>query len=154
MEREARLRRIAALLVVSVGLGVALSATPAMAAPEVKMFKTINEIRRAHGLAKLRPSFSLFVSSKLYARRMMRSDYFGHQARIPVASRFRAAGETLAWHRGWRLSPRRTVRRWMASPPHRAVLLSSRYTRVGVGRARGRFGSARATMWVAHVGRP
>src|SRR5918998_4476652 len=119
------MRRIAALLAVSVGLVVALPAAPASATPaEVKMFKKINRIRSAYGIAKLRPSYSLFISAKLYARRMMRSDYFGHQARIPVASRFRMAGETLAWHRGWRLSPRRTVRRWMGSPSHRALLLS------------------------------
>jgi uncharacterized protein YkwD len=117
------------------------------------MFQKINRIRTAHGLARLRPSYSLFVSAKLYARRMMRSDYFGHQARIPVASRFKAAGETLAWHRGWRLSPRQTVRRWMDSPSHRAVLLSSRFNRVGVGRARGRYAGRMATMWVAHVAR-
>jgi uncharacterized protein YkwD len=118
------------------------------------MFKKINQVRRAHGLARLRPSFSLFISSRHYARRMMRSDYFGHRARIQVARRFRLAGETLAWHSGWRCSPRRTVRRWMGSPPHRAVLLSSRFTRLGVGRARGRYGRRAATMWVAHVGRP
>lgn len=102
----------------------------------------------------MRPSLSLFHSATSYARQMMRSDYFGHQASIPVAGRFRAAGETLAWHSGWRLSPRGTVSQWMGSPPHRAVLLSSTFTRIGVGRARGKFGGRRATMWVAHVARP
>ena len=148
------MRRIAALLAVAVGLGVAMPAAPASATPaEIKMVKKINQIRRAYGVARLRPSYSLFVSAKLYALRMMRSDYFGHQARIPVASRWRTAGETLAWHSGWRLSPRRTVGRWMGSPAHRAVLLSSRFSRVGVGRARGNYWGRRATMWVAHVGR-
>ncbi len=118
------------------------------------MFNKINQVRQAHGIAKLRPSLYLFASSERYAQRMMRSDYFGHLSRIPVSSRFRAAGETLAWHSGWRLRPRRTVRRWMRSSGHRAVLLSSRFTRLGVGRARGRYGGTRATMWVAHVGRP
>ena len=118
------------------------------------MFKKVNQIRRAHGLARLRPSFSLFRSARHYARRMIRSDYFGHQARIRVARRFRLAGETLAWHSGWRLSPRQTVWQWMRSPSHRAVLLSSRFTRLGVGQSRGRYGRRRATMWVAHVGRP
>ena|SRR3712207_6588397 len=122
--------------------------------PEFVAFNKINKIRRAHGVHKLRPSYSLFISSRRYARRMMRSDYFGHQARIPVAARFRSAGETLAWHSGWRLRPRLTVRRWMHSPPHRAVLLSSRFTRVGFGLARGRYGRSAATMWVAHLGRP
>jgi uncharacterized protein YkwD len=117
------------------------------------MFKKINNIRRAHGVRALRPSYSLFISAKLYARRMMRSDYFGHLSRIPVASGWRSAGETLAWHRSWRLRPRRTVRRWMHSSSHRAVLLSSRYRRIGVGRARGRLWGRTATVWVAHVGR-
>jgi uncharacterized protein YkwD len=149
------LRRIAALIAVSVAAGAALPAAPAAASPppELVMFKQINKIRRAHGLARLRPAFSLFVSAKVYARRMMRSNYFGHQARIPVASRWRMAGETLEWHSGWRLRPRSAVRRWMWSPPHRAVLLSSRFTRLGVGRARGNYGRGRATMWVAHVAR-
>ena len=118
------------------------------------MFQKINQIRRSHGLKDMRPSFALFYSSKRYARRMMRTDYFGHLARIPVTSRFRRAGETLAWHNGWRLAPRRTVRQWMGSPSHRALLLSSSFTRLGVGRARGNYGSARATMWVAHVAKP
>jgi uncharacterized protein YkwD len=148
------LRRIAALLAVSAGLGVVLPATPASAKPaEVKMVQTINKIRHANGLPKLRPAYSLFVSARTYSRRMMRSDYFGHMSRIPVASRWRAAGETIEWHSGWRLSPRKAVLRWMASPPHRAVLLSSRFSRIGVGRARGRYGRRMATMWVAHVGR-
>ena len=118
------------------------------------MFKKINRIRSAYGIAKMRPSYSLFISAKLYASRMMRSDYFGHQARIPVASGWSAAGETLAWHRGWRLKPGRTVRMWLRSPTHRAVLLSSQYRKVGVGKARGYYAGTRATMWVAHVGRP
>ena len=117
------------------------------------MVKKINRIRHAYGLHGLRPSFSLFVSAKLYSHRMMSSDYFGHLSRIPVASGWSAAGETLEWHRGWRLRPRAVVSRWMHSAPHRAVLLSSRFSRIGVGRTCGTYGHTRATMWVAHVGR-
>jgi uncharacterized protein YkwD len=117
------------------------------------MVRKINHIRHAYGLHRLRPSYSLFVSAKLYSHRMMRSDYFGHLSRIPVASRWSTAGETLEWHSGWRLAPRSTVSRWMASAGHRAVLLSSRFTRIGVGRTRGLYGGRRSTMWVAHVGR-
>ena len=117
------------------------------------MLNKINRMRSAHGIAKLRPSYSLFVSAVLYARRMMRSDYFGHQSRIPVASGWRSAGETLAWHRGRRPRPGRTVNSWMHSSSHRAILLSSRFKRIGVGRARGHYAGGGATMWVAHVGR-
>jgi uncharacterized protein YkwD len=148
------MRRSAALLAISVGLVVALPAVPVSAnSAEMTMFRQINKIRSAHGVPKLRGSWSLLYSAKRYAHRMMRSDYFGHQARIPLASRWSAAGETLSWHRGWRLKPRRTVVRWMHSPGHRAVLLSSRYRRIGMGRARGRYAGGRATMWVVHVGR-
>jgi uncharacterized protein YkwD len=117
------------------------------------MVRAINHIRHAYGLRRLRPAYSLFVSAKLYSRQMMRSDYFGHLSRIPVASRWRAAGETLEWHSGWRLRPRMTVSQWMHSSSHRAVLLSSRFRRIGVGRTRGRYGRMMATMWVAHVAR-
>lgn len=117
------------------------------------MVGAINSIRHANGLPRLQPAYSLFVSAKRYSHRMMSSDYFGHMSQIPVASRWRTAGETLAWHRGWRLSPRGTVRQWMASPPHRAVLLSRMFTRIGVGSTRGRYGRTPSTMWVAHFGR-
>ena len=113
------------------------------------MIRKINRIRHAYGLPRLRPSYSLFVSAKLYSRRMMRLDYFGHLSRIPVASRWRYAGETLEWHQGWRLRPRLVVTRWMHSPPHRAVLLSRAFRRVGVGRRVGSLGSARACLVTA-----
>jgi uncharacterized protein YkwD len=116
------------------------------------MFKMINHIRARHGLGKLRASWSLLASSGRYAHWMMRADYFGHLSRIAVASKWRAAGETLEWHRGWRLRPRYVVRAWMHSPSHRHVLLSSRFHRIGMGKARGRFAGGRATMWVVHVG--
>jgi uncharacterized protein YkwD len=148
------MRRIAALLAVSVGLVVALPAAPASAkSAEVKMFKQINQIRKAYGVPKLRGSWSLLYSAKRYARLMMRANYFGHQARIPVASGWNAAGETLSWHRGWAAKPRRTLIRWLRSPGHRSVLLSSRYRRIGLGKARGNYAGTRATMWVVHVGR-
>ena len=106
------MRRIAVLLAISVGLVAAVSAAPASATPaEMKMVHKINSIRRAYGLHRLRPSFSLFVSAKLYSHQMMSSDYFGHLSRIPVAARWRAAGETLEWHSGWRLRPRLVVSR-------------------------------------------
>jgi uncharacterized protein YkwD len=83
---------------------------------------------------------------------MIRRHYFGHLAHIEIAGRFRHAGEALAIH--WSLSPQplKTVRQWMASPPHRALLMSSRFRFVGLGLARGRFGSRPATTWVAHLG--
>jgi uncharacterized protein YkwD len=147
--------RTIAALTVSVALAVSPPATAAAAGPaETTMVRTINAIRYAHDLPRLRPADSLFVSARRYARRMMRTDYFGHLARIPVSPRWHTAGEALEWHTGWRLRPRRAVELWMASPEHRRLLLSRRFKRIGVGAARGYYKGAKATMWVAHLASP
>ena len=137
-------------LVAYVAVAVALlcpsvaSAGAADAEAEAQAIASVNQIRAANGLSSLRSSRSLANSSGAYARYMLRNDFFGHQARIRVASQFRTAGETLAWHSGWSAGPRRTVRQWMNSPPHRQV---------GMGMERGRLGGQATTMWVAHFGR-
>jgi uncharacterized protein YkwD len=135
------------------GGGAALAGAGAGASAESRAIASLNQIRTSQGLAALRTSRSLGDSANGYARTMLEGNFFGHQARIPVASRFRTAGETLAWHTGWRAAPRRTVRRWMASPSHRAILLSGAFRMIGMGMERGRLGGRPATMWVAHVGR-
>jgi uncharacterized protein YkwD len=147
-------RRTPALLAcVCTAAALLLPAAPAPAAKaEREAIDALNDVRRAHGLPALRVSRSLNRSSGRYARRMIRRDFFGHAARIQVAGAFRSAGETLAWHPGRRARPRRTIRRWMNSPGHRAVLLSRGFRWVGMGLARGRLGSRVATTWVAHVG--
>jgi uncharacterized protein YkwD len=146
-------RRTPALLACACTAGALLLPAASVAAvAERKAVNELNDLRRAHGLSELRVSKSLKRSSGRYARRMLRHDFFGHGARIDVAGRFRSAGETLAWHSGWRAQPRRTLWRWMASPAHRAVLLSPAYRWVGMGLARGKLGSTVATTWVAHVG--
>jgi uncharacterized protein YkwD len=130
----------------------AASAASADAEAEARAIASLNQIRAANGLAELRASKSLAGSAGAYAQYMLRNDFFGHQARIRVASQFRTAGETLAWHSGWSAGPRRTVRQWMNSPPHRAVLMSSAFSQVGMGMVRGRLGQQATTMWVAHFG--
>jgi uncharacterized protein YkwD len=147
------LRVFPALLACALTLvAMALPAAARAADPEQEAVDQVNQLRAARGLAGLHVSASLRRSATRYATEMLRRDYFGHLAHIEVASRFRYAGEALAIH--WNLSaqPLRTVREWMASPPHRALLMSSRFRFVGLGIARGRFGSRVATTWVAHLG--
>ena len=129
-----------------------LPTAPAQADAEHEAIEALNEVRRSHGVRPLRAADGLNRSSGRYARRMIEGDFFGHAARIDVDGGFRSAGETIAWHSGWDAQPRKTIHRWMNSPPHRAVLLSSRFNWVGMGLARGRLGSRMATTWVAHVG--
>lgn len=147
------MRRIAVLTTCVLALlALLVPAGGAVADAEQEAIDELNDIRRSRGLPALRSSDSLSTSATSYAREMIRRDFFGHQARIQVAGRFRSAGEALAMHSGWSAEPRRTVGRWMDSPPHRALLLSSRYRWVGMGLSRGRLGGRIVTTWVAHVG--
>jgi uncharacterized protein YkwD len=146
-------RRTPALLACAISAAaMLLPSSAAFAGAEQEAIEALNDVRRANGVAPLRVSEGLNRSSGEYAQRMLRHDFFGHGARIDVPGGFRTAGETLAYHTGWNPQPRRTVVRWMNSPGHRAVLLSSRFRWVGMGLARGRLGGRVATTWVAHVG--
>jgi uncharacterized protein YkwD len=146
-------RRTPALLACVIAAGALLLPSSAIAnGAEREAIDALNDTRRASGLPALRVSGDLSRSSGAYARRMLRLDFFGHGPTIDVAGRFRSAGETLAWHSGWKAHPRKTIARWMASPGHRAILMSPGFRWVGVGVARGRLGGKVATTWVAHVG--
>jgi uncharacterized protein YkwD len=63
------------------------------------------------------------------------------------------AGETLAWGTGVLGTPSSVVKMWMASPEHRAILLSPAFRFVGIGRAQGTFlGHPGADVWTADWG--
>jgi uncharacterized protein YkwD len=112
----------------------------------------VNAARAQHGLAAFHGSASLHRSASAYARWMLRADYFGHLSRIRASGRFSMLGEAVAWHSGRRPQVRRTVRRWMQSPPHRALILHPGFRWLGAGLARGGLSGRRATMWVLHFG--
>jgi uncharacterized protein YkwD len=118
----------------------------------LRMVAAVNEVRAQHGLGALRPSRSLYRSARSYSRWMLRRDYFGHLPRIRASSRFSLLGEALAWHSGRRAGVSRTVRAWMHSPPHRALILHPGFRWLGAGIARGRLGSRSVTAWVLHLG--
>jgi uncharacterized protein YkwD len=149
------LRFLRTLVVCSLAVAaVALPAAPASASsPGQRAVASLNKIRASHGLGPLRVSPSLRRSSGRYARLMLKQDFFGHQARISVSRRFRRGGETLALHYGRRVSAGWEVRAWMHSPPHRRLLMSRRFTWVGISAARGRMGRQRAVTWVGHFGK-
>jgi uncharacterized protein YkwD len=145
-----------ARIAVAAGIVLALSA-PAAAVADVPpesaaLIQKVNELRRSSGLPTLRVSDELTGSSRSYAHYMLKNDYFGHLASIRAGGNFKMLGETLEWHSGWRDRVRVTVSRWMASPPHRSVLMSPTFRFIGAGKARGTMGSRRATAWVAQLG--
>jgi uncharacterized protein YkwD len=124
------------------------AASPAQRA----MVGKVNAVRAAHGLKALRPAAPLHRSARRYAAWMLRRDYFGHLGRIRASSRFSLLGENLAWHSGRRPRVGWTVRAWLGSPGHRALLLHPRFRWLGAGLARGTMGARRATAWVLHFG--
>jgi uncharacterized protein YkwD len=95
---------------------------------------------------------------------MVRRGYFAHERPgWTLRGRLRAAGwtgsaaaETIAWGCGSVGVPRAIVDGWLASPPHRDILLG-RYRRAGIGVA---VGAPYATdcpgagTWVMDAGRP
>jgi uncharacterized protein YkwD len=144
----------------AVGAAVVLFAVPASAdaltasdRAERKMTAAINSVRAEHGLPTFERSASLTGSAERYSRWLIENDVFGHQSSIQASSRFKLLGEALEWHSGHRFQVWKTVRRWLGSTSHRAILLSPVMRRQGAGVTRGRFGSGRAVIWVLHVGR-
>jgi uncharacterized protein YkwD len=117
-----------------------------------RMVAAVNEVRAQHGLPALAASASLHRSARRFARWMLRADYFGHLGTIRASSRFSLLGEALAWHAGRRPRIAGTVRSWMASPPHRALILHPGFRWLGAGQASGTLAGRRVTTWVLHLG--
>ena len=101
----------------------------------------VNRTRTSHGLRGFAWSRSLARAAHRHARDMSRRGYFGHQraggpslGRRARAAGFRGrnVGEAIAYGCGSLSTPASIVSAWLASPGHRAILLSGR-SRVGVG---------------------
>jgi uncharacterized protein YkwD len=120
---------------------------------EAEMIQQVNEVRAKHGLKALRRSRSLAGSARRFSHWLMENDTFGHVGSIQASSHFWMLGEALAMHSGRRFRVRATVERWMASPSHRALVLTDTMRWLGIGVTRGRVRASSATIWVLHLGR-
>ena len=130
-----------------------------------RLFLALNEVRAGHGLAPVHIASGLRTIAQAHSNDMVERNYFAHTSptgstlsyRV-VHSMFRTtgtwwAGENLAWGTGTIGSPRNVIRMWLASPAHRAILLSPSYGYVGVGRTVGRFqGFEAAAVWTVDFG--
>lgn len=108
----------------------------------------MNEVRAARGLRPLRRNGVLASIASGQASDMVRGDYFGDQslsgqspmARVlassyavqPIAAHLMTA-QNIAWGTGQNATPAAVVAAWMASPPHRAIILTGAYRDTGVG---------------------
>jgi uncharacterized protein YkwD len=105
----------------------------------------VNQIRAAHHLHMLRANPQLAAVAASQVRTMVSWDYFADvrpTGQTPLSliatSDYRtphgglAVGQNIAWGSGSFSSPRHIVGEWMASPPHRAIILTGQYRDGGV----------------------
>lgn len=106
----------------------------------------VNQVRARHGLRRLSARHELHGAARSHSRRMQRTDCFSHECpgEPPLTGRYQragylpcgcswGAGENIAWGPRQKGSPRRIVRAWMNSSPHRANILNGAYEHAGVG---------------------
>jgi uncharacterized protein YkwD len=108
----------------------------------------IDQVRRSRGLSPLRPNGSLHGVAANQSAEMVLGDYFGDNSRSGqtplqriVTTRYRkhtrgiSTAQNIGWGTGTDATPAAIVAAWMASPPHRQIMLSSGFHDVGVGAA-------------------
>jgi len=141
---------------------VAVPAAPATAARshdrlEAAIVHEINVVRGQQGLRALRLSPRLARVADRHSGDQARAGRIAHTStggasavrRLRGATRARAVGETLAFLPG-AAAARDVVRLWLASPGHRAALLSRSYRRVGVAQRAAWVGGSAGTVVTAN----
>jgi uncharacterized protein YkwD len=105
-------------------------------ATEAKIIRALNVARASHGLPRLRSTSALGRAADAHSRAMRRSNTMGHgdyTRRIRRYVRSRKVGENVAWTSGCDAAA--IVNMWLNSAPHRKVMLSKSFRRIGVGRS-------------------
>ena len=128
----------------------AQAAGPRVDRGERAVLRAINRARAHYGLRALRTHRRLARAADAHTRAMLRSNSFSHGAfasRLRRYVSFRRLGETIAMTS--RCSASKVVRMWLNSPPHRAVLLSGDFRRIGLGRRKGSLGAGPACVVTA-----
>jgi uncharacterized protein YkwD len=134
--------------------GPVAAAAASAGGPEQRMIDEINHARAVHGgLPPLRPAPTLGRTAIRFSRWLISHDLFAHSPSSARQGASRHTGEALAMHFSGRPDVRGTVRSWLRSPRHRALVLTTSMTTAGVGHASGRFGRRPATIWVLEVSR-
>ncbi len=142
-------------------LAAALAVAGGPAAPRVEagarldgseraVIRLLNAIRAQHGLPRLRASPVLNRAAERHSRDMLNRDFFDHPSSdgTPFDRRVRryanagVVGETLAALSRRHGGAAQVVQMWMDSPPHRAIVLTGHFQRIGVARRWGSMGGA------------
>lgn len=106
---------------------------------ESEVVRLVNEIRQENGLKPLTQDWQLSRVARYKSRDMSDLGYFSHTSPTygspfdmmrAFGISYKTAGENIA--RGYQ-TPEAVVNAWMSSPGHRANILNSTYTHIGVG---------------------
>jgi uncharacterized protein YkwD len=150
------LRGLSAVLATTLVLAApALAVGPRLDRGEAAVVRALNRVRARYALPRLRVDRRLDRAADLHTHQMLSGDYFEHGAFASRVRRFvhsRAVAETLAMMSAGSCTHRRVSRvvgMWLNSAPHRAIVLSGAYRRVGVGRRRGHLNGAPACLVTA-----
>lgn len=115
------------------------TASSFVTAYEAEVVRLVNEIRRENGLKPLTQDWQLSRVARYKSQDMRDLGYFSHTSPTygspfemmkSFGITYRTAGENIA--KGY-ASPEAVVNAWMNSPGHRANILNSTYTHIGVG---------------------
>jgi uncharacterized protein YkwD len=134
---------VLASMLTSLATAAPASAAPSVPSAERAFVSSINSYRRATHRSQLRTSASLTLVARRWAQSMARSNRLAHNRRVTSQVRsWRYLGENV----GVGPSTSSLHRAFVRSAPHRANLVSTRYTHIGVGVA---YGHGR--LWVVEV---
>ena len=106
---------------------------------ESEVVRLVNEIRQENGLKPLTQDWQLSRVARYKSQDMKDLGYFSHTSPTygspfdmmrAFGISYKTAGENIA--RGYQ-TPEAVVNAWMSSPGHRANILNSSYTHIGVG---------------------
>lgn len=124
----------AAPMATTAGTTSAVMTASALDTYEQRVQRLVNKRRANHGLPRVRFARCANRVAEQWSRHLSETGLFEHRSMTEVLDRCdaRYAGETLG--RGT-MGPRKLVRMWMQSPGHRAILLSPKPRRIGVGAA-------------------
>ena len=112
---------------------------PAVLSYEAEVVRLVNEIRAENGLKPLTLHWELSRVARYKSEDMKNNRYFSHTSPVygspfqmikNFGISFRSAGENIA--KGY-ATPQAVVNGWMNSSGHRANILNSSYTHIGVG---------------------
>lgn len=126
-----------------------IEAQSGMSRTELEACALVNALRAERGLSPLDVDASVSAGARIKSRDMKASGYFSHtspgygtpfQMMKALGISYRSAGENIA--QGYSTA-QAVVAAWMQSQSHRELLLSERYSTVGIGYADGYW-----TMWL------